>query len=189
MSKVSNVIKAYVKVMLRHEGGYVDDPSDPGGETYCGISREHHPDWKGWEKLDKEDRPININSFFPNMDNDVIDFYMKNYVTSDMNVEEVAKLNVNLGMQLFDFGVNAGVSRSAKLLQRIVKVGQDGQVGPKTIAAIAAMGSDEVAARFVRGRISYYKSLASRHTWAHKFLRVWNKRVTENARSLAEALA
>ena len=37
---------------MEHEGGYVDDRDDRGGETYRGISRNNFPDWKGWKKID-----------------------------------------------------------------------------------------------------------------------------------------
>ena len=40
--------KAYDKTM-GHEGGYVHDPDDAGGETYKGISRRYHPGWEGWK--------------------------------------------------------------------------------------------------------------------------------------------
>ena len=51
---------------LRHEGGYVNDPKDPGGETYKGISRKNHPDWEGWNIIDEKkilsSFPINLDS-------------------------------------------------------------------------------------------------------------------------------
>lgn len=39
------------------EGGHHHDPDDPGGETYCGISRRYHPYWEGWAMLDKGEKP------------------------------------------------------------------------------------------------------------------------------------
>ncbi len=38
--------------LLVHEGGWVNDPDDPGAETYCGISRKYYPDWGGWNIID-----------------------------------------------------------------------------------------------------------------------------------------
>lgn len=35
-----------------NEGGYVNDPTDSGGETYCGISRKNFPNWQGWKIVD-----------------------------------------------------------------------------------------------------------------------------------------
>ena len=51
-----------VNPLLQSEGGYVDDPDDKGGETICGISRVHHPDWRGWVQIDgiKEARNVDL---------------------------------------------------------------------------------------------------------------------------------
>lgn len=186
MGKKSNVLKAYVAILLKSEGGYVNDPDDPGAETYCGISREHHPDWKGWESVDKEKHPIEVNTIFSDLQDDVIDFYNQNYIKSNMNIEGIAKLNIGLGMQVLDFGVNAGASRSAKLLQRLLHVSPDGKVGKNTLAAIAQTNTDELAGRFRNGRLSYYTSLSKNHMWAKKFLYSWKKRIRDCSADLYE---
>ena len=41
-----------LELTLKAEGGYVDDPDDPGGETYKGISRSRNPKWQGWINVD-----------------------------------------------------------------------------------------------------------------------------------------
>lgn len=41
-----------INAILEEEGGYVNDPDDQGGETYCGIARKHHPGWPGWQTVD-----------------------------------------------------------------------------------------------------------------------------------------
>ena len=67
--------KALLKTSA-HEGGYVNDPTDRGGETYRGISRKFYPDWPGWEVVDDalaQGREV------PNMDLLVQRFYKKNY--------------------------------------------------------------------------------------------------------------
>ena len=40
------------------EGGHVKHPNDPGGETYCGISRRRWPNWEGWAEIDKRKSPV-----------------------------------------------------------------------------------------------------------------------------------
>lgn len=47
-----NFLKSY-DILIKHEGGYVNDPDDKGGETYKGIARKFNPDWKGWKIIDK----------------------------------------------------------------------------------------------------------------------------------------
>lgn len=48
------------KLTSAHEGGYVNDPVDRGGETYRGIARVHHPDWSGWERVDAQRRKADV---------------------------------------------------------------------------------------------------------------------------------
>jgi len=189
MSGKNNIVDAYVRIILKHEGGYVNDPSDPGAETYCGISRKHHAGWGGWAVLDEKRHPIPTNSFFPELDKKVVEFYEENYIDSPMNVRAIMRLNVNLGIQVLDFGVNAGISRSAKLLQKILNVTQDGQVGPNTLAALERKNTDGVTSDFRDGRIAYYNFLASKHSWAKKFIHGWKKRVNESPSLLAKELA
>ena len=44
--------KAALKKTLQHEGGYVNDPVDTGGETYRGVARNKNPSWPGWKIVD-----------------------------------------------------------------------------------------------------------------------------------------
>ena len=45
--------KEAFELTLAHEGGYVKDPDDRGGETYKGIARRYNPGWSGWARIDK----------------------------------------------------------------------------------------------------------------------------------------
>ena len=57
-----NMIKkeAIISKTLETEGGYVNDPSDSGGETYCGIARNSNPKWEGWKIVDAH-KPLKWN--------------------------------------------------------------------------------------------------------------------------------
>ena len=76
-----------INPVIQSEGGYVDDPEDRGGETICGISRNAHPNWKGWETVDgiKEARHVDIktmiNQYFDNGEGHSLiqDFYITEY--------------------------------------------------------------------------------------------------------------
>ena len=60
---MANFNKAYKKTAAS-EGGYSNDPEDPGLETYCGISRRHWPKWPGWKEIDRHKKtngPIKTN--------------------------------------------------------------------------------------------------------------------------------
>lgn len=86
-------------------------------------------------------------------------------------------------LMIFNMGMVAGVGRSAKLLQRIVGVAQDGQVGPHTIAAAAAMNQHDLILALEKADDAFFASCRQ----ANRFLRGWTRRVTD-ARVAALAL-
>lgn len=71
--------------MLSHEGGYINDPDDLGGETYKGIARNSHGAWSGWTLIDQfKSKPnflhsLDINPKFQNL---VEQFYFKQLLDS-----------------------------------------------------------------------------------------------------------
>lgn len=117
-----------LKRTAKYEGGYVNDPADAGGETYKGISRRANPKWDGWQLIDahKKNTP---NSFKKALDADadlqkmVDKLYLNNYWTPirgcDINSQRLAE-------EIFDMAVNAGVTRSIKLAQKMVGFDQSG---------------------------------------------------------------
>jgi len=112
-------LKAY-NITIGHEGGYVNDPDDRGGETYKGIARKHWPHWKGWELLDMiKDRYglANINSSLARntgMQNYVQQFYYENFWLP----LQCDSFHFIIASELFDTAVNQGVGTSAKYLQQ-----------------------------------------------------------------------
>ena len=101
---------AYNKTM-GHEGGYVNDPDDKGGETFRGISRVHYPDWQGWAIIDDF---IKNGQQPPDLDLLVQSFYKKHYwdkCKGDLLPHTIAE-------ELFDTAVNMGVRTAGRFLQR-----------------------------------------------------------------------
>ena len=107
-----------VEIILEHEGGYVNHPNVPGGETNFGISKRSYPQ-EDIKNLTK-DKAIAI--------------YYRYYWTP-MNLELLS--DPNLILHLFDFGVNSGTGTAIKILQRLVGATPDGGIGQLTIKAIA----------------------------------------------------
>ena len=93
-----------LEVILHHEGGYVNHPKDPGGETNMGVTKrvyEEHGGTKDMKELTHEDvNPI----------------YKKGYWDKVKGDE----LPDGLDLMIFDFAVNAGPGRAAKFIQRLV---------------------------------------------------------------------
>lgn len=141
-------------LILKHEGGYVNDPKDPGGETIYGISKRAHP--AAWE------------DGAPSQDDAEV-IYKRDY----WDACHCDELPPCLAVLVFDTAVNIGAGRAVKQLQSIVNVPQDGDIGPKTLAAIDTVPPQVLVARVATRRIHYYSRL---NTW-EMFGKGWTKRV------------
>lgn len=155
----TELFRRCIEVILRHEGGYVNHPSDPGGETNMGIAKKFYPE------LD-----------IKNLTRDqAVAIYFRDYWTP-MNLQEI--YNENLVLQIFDMGVNAGIRRAIAIMQRIVGVAADGIIGPITEAAIN-VSEDNLVELYKQERRKYYRALARRKPELEVFLRGWLNRVDD----------
>ena len=147
--------QAFTK-LIGHEGGYVDNRRDPGGETKYGISRRAYP---GEDILGMTlERAKTI--------------YQRDYwgPAGCDALPDAAKL------QVFDMAVNSGVQASVKALQRAVGATPDGVLGPLTLQAIQSMPVPRFVARFNAQRLALMTGLA---TWP-AFGRGWALRIVDN---------
>ena len=152
-----------LEVILHHEGGYVNQPKDPGGETNLGVTKRVYEDFGG----EKEMKDLTKE--------DVEPIYKKNYwdrVKGD-------DLPEGLDLCIFDFAVNAGPGRAAKFIQRLVKTTVDGGIGPNTLKCIndhvEHYGVATTIDQYQSERQNYYESLSNFET----FGRGWTRRVNE----------
>src|SRR5262249_38714054 len=109
--------------VLEHEGGYSNDPGDPGGPTKYGITIF---DARAYWKRDATAADVRA------MPLDVAKRIYKEKSWNGMRWEE---LPAGVDYAVFDYGVNSGIGRAAKVLQRCVVVPIDGRIGPVTLAA------------------------------------------------------
>lgn len=144
--------------LIGNEGGYVNDPNDPGGETNWGLSKRSYPhlDIKA---LTRDEAKIIYR----------VDFWER--IHADNMYSSVA-------FQAFDFAVNSGIETAARKLQLAVGVADDGHWGPVTQAAIANMSETSIIMRFAAERIDFYRKLT---TWP-SFGRGWAGRVAQDLR-------
>jgi lysozyme family protein len=138
-------------VILREEGGYVDDLQDPGGITNLGVTQANWSTWIGRRATDADMRALTPALVAP--------FYRVRY----WQATSCDSLPLPLALCVFDFAVNGGDGRSARYLQRMVNVDQDGHIGIHTIAAvtayIAAKGWRGAVAAYQEERKDYYRNL------------------------------
>lgn len=158
--------------ILQQEGGFVNNPADPGGATNLGITKATLEAFR--EKAVTEDDVRALTK------DEAQEIYRARY----WNVMRCNDLPPGIDLMVFDFGVNAGPQRSIKLLQKAAGVTTDGSVGPITLAAVRAADPAALIARFAEGRMEHYRSLPTFDT----FGRGWTSR-TEAIRATALRLA
>lgn len=155
---------ASLALVLRSEGGYVDDPRDPGGATNKGVTQDVYNDWRAAEGLEKRSvRLIN--------DYEIGAIYRKRY----WDACRCDDLPAGVDYCVFDFAVNSGVNRASRYLQRAAGVADDGQIGAMTIAAVCAAQSIAIIERVCVDRLNFLRALK---TFAH-FGKGWTARVED----------
>lgn len=140
-----------VDLVLRHEGGLVDNPNDPGGLTNFGISQRAYPD-------------VDIRALTRNQ---AMEIYERDYwlpIRGDELPEPVA-------IVLFDMAVNMGRDRAVRLLQRALNIPQDGLLGPRTVAACINGTRRTVALNLTAERVIAYTGMRGFDTFGRGWLR------------------
>ena len=169
-------VKEALRITLKHEGGYVHDPDDPGGETYKGVARRSNQNWLGWRIVDD----MKHNSDFPKcldshtvLQQRIVELYKNKYwdrVKGDL-IE-----NQTIANKIFDIAVNMGPGTAAKLLQATLSVKVDGSIGKQTLSALNAVNFDLFMANFRLVIISRYMAICKNRYKSRKFLYGWIKR-------------
>jgi lysozyme family protein len=153
--------------ILRHEGGYVDHPSDPGGATNMGITHKTLARWRGidpWWGLDKaEVRALTRTEAGA--------IYKALYWARCNG----SQLPAGLDLAVFDYAVNSGPDRAIKALQGLVGVSRDGFIGPITLGAIAQRDVRALIEALCDQRMSFLERLSTFLT----FGRGWTARVAD----------
>ena len=154
-----------IQLVLKHEGGYVNNPNDAGGPTNFGISQRSYP------HLDIQ----NLTQA------QAIQIYRKDY----WDLFPYDEINDNtLCTKVFDLAVNMGPLNANKCLQEaVISCGQfltvDGYIGPISIAKINLCNPEALLAAFKSEAAHYYKLLVMRIPTNAIFLKGWLNRVYE----------
>ena len=158
-----------LKMLLHHEGGYVNHPKDPGGETNLGVTKRVYEKWGGTK--DMKDLTVE----------DVAPIYKKEY----WDRCKCDDLESGVDWVVFDWAVNSGTGRSAKAIQKICGAAQDGAIGPKTLALIGKQDTQYVIEEFGKVRQHFYESLKTFDTFGKGWTRR-NKETTAKALEMIE---
>ncbi|KKN23826.1 hypothetical protein LCGC14_0901100 [marine sediment metagenome] len=145
-----------IEFVLEREGGYVNDPNDPGGETKYGISKKAYPQ-------------VNITDL--TIEN-AKEIYKKDYWFA-CSCDE---LPFHFAIAVFDMAVNMGITKAKRILQIALGVTVDGSIGPKTVAA-AHKASTYVVKNLLSERMAEYTRLIVNNQNLAKFSVGWAYRV------------
>ena len=150
-------------LVLKHEGGYVNNPKDPGGRTNLGVTQKVWEEWVG--------HPVDEAAMRALTPSDVAPLYKKNYW------DKIKGDNLPAGVDYacFDLAVNSGVGRAAKILQQAVGANPDGAIGPATLDAVESQNPRDVATEVCDLRLKFLQSLPIFAT----FGKGWSRRVAE----------
>jgi len=149
--------------LINHEGGYVFNPHDPGGETKFGISKRSYPH-------------LDIHSLTLA---DAKTIYRRDF----WDRAQCDKLHPDLAFDLFDGAVNSGIGQAIRWLQRAVGVADDGVVGPLTLASINRENdTSAIRARYSGHRLDFMTRLS---TW-DVFGKGWARRIASNLQSVGK---
>ena len=155
--------KNCVDLVLLQEGGFSDNPADPGGATNLGITKRTLEAWRN--------QVVSVDDVKALTQQEAAEIYRANY----WNVLHCDSLPPGVDLVTFDIGVNAGPGRAARMLQKAVGAAQDGAIGPATLAATRAANPAEVIRSMTASRLAFYQGL---DTWG-TFGRGWTRRSNE----------
>lgn len=149
--------------VLVHEGGFVNNPKDPGGMTNLGCTKVVWEEHCG--------HPVDEKAIRALTPSDVGPLYKRKYW------DKVCGDDLPNGVDyvVFDAAINSGPGRAAKWLQACVGVEPDGGIGPKTLAAVRAMDPKQLIEDYAKRRLSFMMDLNAWET----FGKGWTRRVTE----------
>lgn len=148
--------------ILDEEGGYVNNPLDPGGETKYGISKRAYPS-------------VDIKNLKPEK---AIEIYRQDYWTPIRGDD----LPQGVDLMVLDCAINQGVGAAVKLLQGVLGVTQDGKLGPKTLAKLNSKLTEETIAEYAALRALRYAGSKGWNTFGRGWI---NRLMRQTVRSSA----
>jgi lysozyme family protein len=146
---------------LQYEGGFANNPNDPGGATNMGITHLTLAAYR---------RAAITTADVQNLSREEAAAIYKILYWDHVNGDN---LPAGVDLAVFDYAVNSGTGRAARALQSILGVAVDGSIGPATLAALAQADAKQVASAVCAHRLSFLERLSTFHIFGHG----WTSRV------------
>ncbi len=148
--------------LISNEGGYVNNPADPGGETNWGISKRSYPH-------------VDIKNLTRELARQI-------YLADFWRRGQMDQYDQAIAFQVFDIAVNSGIETAVRLLQRAAGVADDGHIGPVTVAAIKTKSVTDMLMLITAERLDFWRRLS---TWP-QFGKGWAGRAATDLRYAAQ---
>ncbi|KAA0593125.1 hypothetical protein J2848_005223 [Azospirillum lipoferum] len=169
---------ACVSYVLEREGGYSNDPDDPGGPTNLGITQRDLAAWRRTDVTPEEVKALGRD--------EAKSIYRAKY----WNVARCDALPAGVDLSVFDAAVMSGPAQGVRFLQRAAGLPEpdvDGVVGPQTLGAVARTPSDKLIDRIAEQRAAFYTAIVDKRPASAKFIKGWLGR-TEATRDRARSM-
>jgi lysozyme family protein len=153
-------------IIFEEEGGISDNPADHGGLTNYGVAQATYDDWRVKQGLPQQ--PVTMITR---------DEAASLYLTEYWQPNSCDQLPQPVDLCMFDTDVNSGDGRGAKLLQAVLGVAQDGDIGPATLAAVAAQDPLTLAANYLDARQAFDREICANNPSQLMFLNGWKNRI------------
>ncbi|MCF3107332.1 hypothetical protein LL912_00935 [Niabella sp. CC-SYL272] len=126
--------KSAYRKSRKWEGGWVNEPGDRGGETYCGVARNFFPHWPGWAIVDRH-KPLRKQQVIKDatLEGHLETFY-KTKFWDPLRGDEIYSQAV--AERYFDFGLTSGPAASVKMMQRSLGLPENGIMSPSLMKLI-----------------------------------------------------
>jgi len=160
---MKNNFEACLALVLKSEGGFVNNPKDPGGATNFGVTKATYEQFTGKTVSVDDMRALTVDEITP--------LYRRMFWDAIHGDD----LPAGVDYAVFDYAVNSGVGRAAKALQQALGVVVDGALGSQTLAAVKAADPEELVEKICGGRLSFLQALP---TWQY-FGKGWSVRVAQ----------
>lgn len=186
---MADFLKAYA-ITNAHEGGYINDKADRGGETYKGVARNFHPSWPGWKIVDATKRekqfPQNLERL-PELQKMVESFYRETFWNA-LRGDEIQ--NQHIANELFDTAVNMGTGVAVRMVQEALNLSNrdqkdypdipvDGVMGKKTVFFINNHTNPELLLKALNVFQGHrYIEICRKDSGQERFFIGWFKRVS-----------
>ena len=163
-----------IPTILRHEGGFENDPNDPGGATNYGVSLRWLKAKGLLEEMELEDKTQDEVLIIKTMTRaQAMGFYKaywwNNYHYDLLNAQPPAT-------KVFDMAVNLGAPRAHRMLQMILHLPQDGILGPKSFSEVNALSPSVIVVKLQDVQANFYRSLVAANPARAEFLNGWLSR-------------